>query len=199
MTFKKAEQWLPSMESGSIFVEIGSDRHEGSTLFFAAMAAKNGTVLHTVDLLKEPQERLNQEGVIPNIVWHQAEGVEWSQQVYPTIDKPISCLYLDNFDYDWNVTFRNPDIEEQKKRYMENFGIEMNNQNCQVAHLKQMMALYPYMAKQSIVVCDDTYLSNDCWIGKCGAVVVFLQANGYRIADTENVGGYSYGVILIRD
>jgi cephalosporin hydroxylase len=199
MTFKKAEQWLPTVKSDSVFVEIGSDRYEGSTTYFADLAVRNGTVLHTVDLLKDPQERVNRNGIVPGITWHQADGVEWSRTVYPTINKPISCLYLDNFDYNWNVTQHNPDIEKQKQEYMEQWGIVMNNQNCQVAHLQQMMALLPYMAEQSIVVCDDTYLSNDCWIGKCGAVVVFLQAHGYCIVDTENVGGYSYGVILLRN
>ena len=97
------------------------------------------------------------------------------------------------------MTRPNPDIERQKAQYLNEFGLVMNNQNCQVAHLQQMMALYPYMNQNSIVVCDDTYLSNDCWIGKCGAAVVFLQANGYRIADIESQGGSSYGVILVRD
>jgi hypothetical protein len=198
MTFKKTEQWLPAVEPGSVFVEIGSDRYEGSTTYFADLAVRNGTVLHTVDLLKEPQERVNSNGVVPGIVWHQSDGVEWAQSTYSTINKPISCLYLDNFDYNWNVTRPNNDIERQKKEYMDNFGLVMNNQNCQVVHLQQMMALLPYMAERSVVVCDDTYLSNDCWIGKCGAVVIFLLANGYHIADIESGRGYSYGVILTR-
>lgn len=198
MTFKKSENLLPPVEPGSVFVEIGSDRYEGSTTYFADLAVRNGTVLHTVDLLSEPKERINRDGVVPGIVWHQADGVEWSRSIYPTINKPISCLYLDNFDYNWNITQPNPDIERQKKEYMDQFGLVMNNQNCQVVHLQQMMALLPYMAERSIVVCDDTYPSNDCWIGKCGAVVIFLLANGYHIADIETGRGYSYGVILAR-
>ena len=106
---------------------------------------------------------------------------------------------MDNFDYDWDVARPSANIVKQQQEYLELFGIEMNNLNCQVAHLQQMMALLPYMEQKSIVVCDDTYLSNDCWIGKCGAVVVYLVSNGYRIVDTENVGGHSYGVILSRD
>jgi hypothetical protein len=97
------------------------------------------------------------------------------------------------------VTFVNQDIQNQKKQYREQFGITMNNQNCQIEHLKQMLSLYPYMAQNSIVICDDTYLSNDCWIGKCGPVVTFLLAHGYRIVNTEAVGGISYGLILLRD
>jgi hypothetical protein len=199
MTFKKSEQWLPAVIPGSVFVEIGSDRYEGSTTYFADLAVRNKSVLHTVDLLKEPQERINRDGIVPGIIWHQADGVIWSQTVYPTINKPIACLYLDNFDYNWDVTQYDIHIEKQKHDYMEKWGIAMTNQNCQLVHLQQMIALLPYMADQSVVVCDDTYLSNDCWIGKCGAVVVFLQANGYRIVDIENGRGYSYGVVLVRN
>ena len=198
MTFKKTEQWLPAAQPGSVFVEIGSDRYEGSTTYFADLAVRNGTVLHTVDLLAEPKERINSVGVVPGIVWHQADGVEWSRSTYPVINKPILCLYLDNFDYNWNIKQLHPDIERQKKEYMDQFGLVMNNQNCQVIHLQQMMALLPYMAERSIVVCDDTYPSNDCWIGKCGAVVIFLLANGYHIVDIETGQGNSYGVILAR-
>ena len=81
MTFKKSENLLPPVEPGSVFVEIGSDRYEGSTTYFADLAVRNGTVLHTVDLLSEPKERINRDGVVPGIVWHQADGVEWSRSV----------------------------------------------------------------------------------------------------------------------
>ena len=46
MTFKRAEQWLPMVGPDDVFVEIGSDRHEGSTIYFAELAVKNATVLH---------------------------------------------------------------------------------------------------------------------------------------------------------
>jgi hypothetical protein len=75
MTFKKAEQWLPTVGDNAVFVEIGSDRYEGSTTLFAELAVKNGTVLHTVDLLAEPQQRVNRDGIVPGIIWHQHEGV----------------------------------------------------------------------------------------------------------------------------
>jgi hypothetical protein len=199
MTFKKTEQWLPLLEPDSVFVEIGSDRYEGSTTYFAELAVRKETVLHTVDLLTEPQERINRNGIVPGIIWHQHEGLEWCREVFPKLGKRIGCLYLDNFDYNWDVTRPNSDILKQKQEYLEKFDIEMNNQNCQIAHLQQMMALLPHMDQSSLVVCDDTYLSNDCWIGKCGPVVIYLLSHGYRIVDTENAAGYSYGVILSRD
>jgi hypothetical protein len=199
-TFKLVEQHLLSIEQDSIFVEIGSDRYEGSTEFFAELAIKNNTVLHTVDISNKAQQRLTRNRDIPEVIWHQAIGSDWAAHTFPSLDKKIALLYLDNFDYDWEISRHTQNIELQKKDYLETFSIDMTNENCQIEHLKQMLALYPYMSNHSIVVCDDTYQFNDCWIGKCGPVVVYLLANGYKIITKEAGGdaGYNYGVILAR-
>jgi hypothetical protein len=199
-TFKSVEQYLPVINQDLVFVEIGSDRHEGSTEFFAELALKHNTVLHTVDISVYAQQRLTRDKHWPEIVWHQASGSDWAARTFPLLDKKIALLYLDNFDYDWDVTQCTPHIELQKKDYAETFGIGMTNENCQVEHLKQMLALYPYMNDRSVVICDDTYQFNDCWIGKCGPVVVYLLANGYKIITKEagGIAGHNYGVILAR-
>jgi len=196
--FQAAEQFLTPASADCVFVEIGSDRYEGSTMHFAKLAMHKQTVLHTVDIINDSQIRIERQGPAEGIIWHVGVGSLWAKNVFPTLGKKISCLYLDNFDYDWNVTLINQDIQNQKKFYQEQFGIVMNNQNCQIEHLSQMLALYPYMDKASTVICDDTYLSNECWIGKCGPVVTFLLAHGYQIVFTEEVGSMSYGVILTR-
>ena len=199
-TFKSVEQYLPPINQDLVFVEIGSDRYEGSTEFFAELAIKNNTVLHTVDISNEAQQRLTRSRNMPGIIWHQASGSKWAAQTFPLLGKKISLLYLDNFDYDWHIESPTPNIELQKKEYLETFGIEMTNENCQVEHFKQMLALYPYMNEHSIIMCDDTYQLNDCWIGKCGPVVIYLLANGYKIITKEAGGnaGHNYGVILAR-
>jgi hypothetical protein len=53
----------------------------------------------------------------------------------------------------------------------------------------------PYMAEQSLVICDDTPLveANETYTGKCGAVVPYLLCNDYQIVYTGN-----NGVILAR-
>jgi hypothetical protein len=198
-TFKLAEKYL-KVDTNTVFVEIGSDRYEGSTEYFAELAQDNNTILHTVDLSNEARNRLDQTINMQNIVWHQATGSDWAKNVFPTFEKKISLLYLDNFDYNWNISRPNDNIELQKTQYREEFGIEMTNQNCQLEHFKQMLSLYPYMADYSIIICDDTYTLNDCWIGKCGPIVVYLLANGYQIVEKHAGGdaGYSYGVILVR-
>jgi hypothetical protein len=202
ITFKKAEEWLPPPDENNVFVEIGSDRYEGSTEYFANLAIKNKTVLHTVDLSFEPQERITRDGPVPGIFWYQADGSTWARDVFPKLNKTISCLYLDNFDYNWDVANTNADTYKQQQEYLEKWGIEMNNLNCAAAHLQQMILLLPFMNQKSIVICDDTYPSNDCWLGKCGAVIVYLSLNGYQIVkaeNPENADGYSHGVILVRD
>ena len=198
-TFKLAEKYL-QVSPETVFVEIGSDRYEGSTEYFANLAQQNNIVLHTVDLSAEPQDRINRNSIISNIIWHRATGSTWAAEVFPILNKKISLLYLDNFDYNWNISRQNDNIELQKAQYREEFGLEMTNQNCQIEHLRQMMALYPYMSDRSVIICDDTYTSNDCWIGKCGPAVIYLLANGYQIVEQEAGGdaGYSYGVVLIR-
>jgi hypothetical protein len=191
--FSLTEQYLPNINSGSVFVEIGSDRWEGSTEYFVNLASKNNTTLHTVDIDPDPQSRHQS---LLGVQWHCAIGSEWAKNEFPKLNKTISCLYLDNFDYDWETTQHSSMIANQQELYRSRFNVEMTNQNCQIEHMTQMLALYPYMEQHSAVICDDTYLYNECWIGKSGPVVVFLLANGYTIAHmpTHN----NLGVILVR-
>ena len=57
----------------------------------------------------------------------------------------------------------------------------MNNNNCQIEHFKQIYYLFPWLADKCIVIFDDTYCYNECWLGKNGPGVIFLQANGFEI------------------
>lgn len=196
--FRLAEQYLPAVGPDDVFVEIGSDRGEGSTRTFSDIAQRNQTVVHTVDINSYPKEWCEKHGFTQGIVWHQAIGSEWAKNVFPTLNKKIVCLYLDNFDYNYNTVRIDPMILEQQKQYREEFGIEMTNENCLVEHMKQMIALLPYMSEHSIVICDDTYDSNGCWIGKGGPIVTFLQAHGYHLAAVEVEERLSYGVVLKR-
>ncbi len=193
--FRQAEKFID--DTPGAFVEIGSDRWEGSTTLLSELAGKYNRQFHSVDIDDAAQRRLG--NTAPNTQFHVMVGSQWCQEVWPAIGEKIRLLYLDNFDYDWNVRdLDNPMINEQKLDYLERFGLEMNNQNCQVEHMKQIIALYPYLADRCTVICDDSYLSNECWIGKCGGVILFLLAQGFHIAQTENVQGNSYGAILCR-
>ena len=116
------------------------------------------------------------------------DGTEWTK----TCKHQISVLYLDNFDWIWEVGAQDKMIEEQRVWYQER-GLTMNNMTCQVAHLTQMQNLLPHMTDNSIVCIDDTILHNGVYTGKGGAVVPYLLMNGFEILLSED-----YGIIMRR-
>ena len=189
--FKHAVNFTKNIQPFSVFVEIGSDRWEGSTEFLANLAAERNTVLHSVDINSSASDRINN----PSIKWHVGSGSTWCQQYSANIGKRIGLLYLDNFDYDWDINQVNKMIQDQKIEYLNNYGVTMNNQTCQIEHMKQFIALTPWLASQCIVMFDDTYRYNDCWIGKCGPAVVYLLALGFEIVRDEE---REFGIIMIR-
>ena len=188
--YLETEQYLSSVNGNSVFVEIGSERGEGSTSFFANIAKKHNIALHTVDVVDHARTELSTK--FDNIIWHINTGSVWASDIFPTFDKTISCVYLDNFDYIWDIDDIPKWTHDQIEQYKQDFNIIMNNQNCQVEHLKQIMELEPFIEKDGLVICDDTHRWNDCWVGKAGAVVVFLLAKGYEIIREKE-----FGVVLI--
>lgn len=189
--FKHTEQYLGKTKN-TMFLEIGSDRYEGSTEYFSMLAQKYDAEMHTVDISDKPQRRLSN---IPAI-WHIGWGSDWCRDQLPKLNKKISCVYLDNFDYIWDINLiPSKDHIIQSKFYQEEVGMPMTNQNCQVEHMKQMIALFPYLAEDAVVVFDDTHTLNDCWVGKCGANVIWLLAQGFEIVRQEF---FEYGVIMKR-
>lgn len=185
--FKSAEQYLPSEVTG-VFVEIGSDRHEGSTYEFDRLAGIHGSRLITVDILPEAKNRLGHR--LTNTDFIIAEGTDWARGYQ---GPKIACLYLDNFDYIYDTNEVNSMIEEQKEMYSR-MGMVMDNQNCQTIHMSQMLSLYPHLEQNAVVMLDDTYKINDCWVGKCGGAVLFLLAQGWRIEKHTT----DCGVLMVR-
>lgn len=168
--------YLPDNTQG-VFVEIGSDRGEGSTIWLDALAADKDTRLITVDIESKAKSRL--EKVCTNTEFVIAKGSEWAQQ-FNASDADIAALYLDNFDYIWDINEVRPAIQIQMAEYASR-GTAMTNQECQIEHLKQMVALLPCLGNNAVVAVDDTYCYNDCWIGKCGPAVVYLLANNWEV------------------
>jgi len=179
------------LESGpGLFVEIGSDRGEGSTAWLDALAAEHNTKLITVDVLSKAKGHL--ESTLPNTEFVVATGSKWAEEFCKT-GNSISVLYLDNFDYIWDINEVRPAIKIQMTEYAA-LGVAMTNQACQVEHLKQLMLLYPCLTSNAVVAVDDTYCYNDCWIGKCGPGVVYLLANGWEVVHQT----LDCGVVLTR-
>ena len=192
--FREAEHYIENLGTSSIILEIGSDRYEGSTEYFANLAQQHGVEFHSVDIVDDAQRRLRH---LP-VHWHTQSGSEWCKRILPTMGVKVGCVYLDNFDYNWDVRQTPRDWQKDVELfYTQRLGIEMTNQNCQVEHLKQILAIYPYLSNSAVVVCDDTYTHNDCWIGKSGAVVIYLLANGFELVKKIRVPK-DLGVILKR-
>lgn len=188
--YQQVGQYLYGMFDGEVIVEIGSDRWEGSSAYFADLANTHGMRLITVDLDAEAGVRLRRTIApqhVPGVEFVQADGVTWSKQYSgPT----IRALYLDNFDWDWN-TNRPSDMIQQQQQWYSAQGLVMNNLNSQAVHLAQMMNLMPHMSKSGEICVDDTYEYNGVYIGKGGAVVPYLMSQGFHMLAARD-----YGVIL---
>ncbi len=177
-----------SYQVNDMILEIGSDQNEGSTEFFNALAGNKEIPFYTVDVVDVGQYKFTH---LENINWQISEsGSYWTKTVLPTLDKQIKVLYLDN--YDWCNP--GPFVDEITERYAER-NVEWSNIGSQVEHIAQMINCLPYMANQSLVICDDTPLvdHSGTYTGKCGAVVPLLLANNYKIVYSGN-----NGVILAR-
>ena len=217
--YQQSHEFINKTACNGVFVEIGCERGEGSTKYFAELAQLHNTILHAVDILQYAQN----EVAHPSIMWHVSDGATWCQEQFPLFEQKISCLYLDNFDFIynpepihdplwteelyniikgefWPVDFAPyPDMPDWVKkesikilktsesellggisgRYKD-FGFEFSNNNCQIEHLKQLLLLYPFFTEDCLIVFDDTFEYNNCWIGKNGPGVVFLQTKGFE-------------------
>jgi hypothetical protein len=174
-------------QSTDMILEIGSDQNEGSTEFFNGLSVNWEIPFYTVDVIIEPQHRFTH---LDHIIWQIETGSVWTKKVLPTLNKQIKVLYLDN--YDWANPGPNADTIRTSYAFR---NVDWSNIGSQVEHLHQMVNCMPYMADQSLVICDDTPLvaGSETYTGKCGAVVPYLLCNGYKIVYTGN-----NGVILVR-
>jgi hypothetical protein len=170
-----------------MILEIGSDQNEGSTEFFNGLSVNWEIPFYTVDVVIEPQRRLAH---LDHIIWQVETGSVWTKKILPTLGKQIKVLYLDN--YDWSNPGSNADTIRTSYAFR---NVDWSNLGSQIEHLHQMVNCMPYMADQSLIICDDTPLvdHSGTYTGKCGAVVPYLLCNGYRIVYTGN-----NGVILAR-
>jgi hypothetical protein len=188
--YQSITSYLPEKPTG-VFVEIGSERWEGSTISLNNLAKQYNTKLISVDIKPDAQQRYSRQLVHTEFVV--ASGSTWSKEFASTATD-IAVLYLDNFDYIWDINDVGTEIQSQIQEYTGQ-GIVMNNQNCQAEHMRQIIALRPCLAPDAVVAFDDTYRYNDCWIGKCGPAVVYMQAHGWSVVQQKTL---DCGVIMKR-
>jgi len=202
--YKQVEQYIDQIDPGA-WIEIGVDRGEGSTRFFADLAKTKATKFYGVDadegqiararavLSSQGQMVLGTDGqfylaagALPDhIELTHAFGEQFLANLPP---QPVSLVYLDNFDWDYWVGGQEEHfVPAQKQHYREYMGTEMTNINSQKAHLAQAMLLMPMMAANSIIVCDDTWYhpNEGVFIGKCSAVIPYLMLNGFELLHNQ--------------
>ena len=190
--YQEIGQHLLGKFPDEIIVEIGSDRWEGSSAYFADLADTHDMKFVSVDLDGDARRRIqrtiNPEHASITEFVH-AEGTAWSAGYQ---GPQIKVLYLDNFDWDWRTDRQQSMIQDQVRWYADQ-GIVMNNINSQAAHITQMVNLLPHMSARCLVCVDDTYEYNGVFIGKGGAVVPYLLGQGFGMLAARD-----YGVILGR-
>jgi hypothetical protein len=200
--YRNVENFINQIDPG-VWIEIGVDRGEGSTKFFADLAKIHATKFYAVDYDQDQITGLKERFVdLPEHVRAiQAKGEDFLdnfKNLEPTAQ--VSLVYLDNFDWDYWVNRKaKPFLPAQKESYLRKMGTEMTNLNSQQTHLKQAIRLMPLMSNNSIIVCDDTWYEPDegVFIGKCSAAIPFLLSEGYQVLHKEG-HRHNSGAILGR-
>jgi hypothetical protein len=188
--FKEIKNYI--QPGPGVYVEIGSDRGEGSTQELAELAQRNGTKLITVDISDRARGRLQTQ--LPEVEFVVADGASWAREfAHFNSDTDVACVYLDNFDYIWDINEVRPAIKMQMHEYASR-GVAMTNQQCQLEHMRQIVELYSLLTPTATVVLDDTFLKNDCWMGKSAGVVLYLLAKNWQVVHQT----LDCGVILQR-
>ena len=180
--FLEAEKFLDCCSPGGEYVEIGTSRQgdDGSTIHISRWAKERGANLITVDMDPYNCDFVKSKE-LSNVTIHNTTGEQYlRERIYSM--RPISFLYLDNFDWDHHPDKTENFVKDQIKRYA-TMGVTMNNVNCQIAHLMQAELAVPHMAESCVIACDDTPF-NYWWghySGKCGAAVPYLLGHGFSV------------------
>jgi len=198
----KEKTYFPNLnfDADDLILEIGSEWWDGHTAYLHEIALQRNVQFMTVDVVDEPRQKNNHLGINFTIA---ESGSKWCKEVLPTLNKKIKILHLDNFDWIYNPNVEDPQVQAQIESYAVR-GVVMNNENSQAEHRLQIERCMPYMAEQSIIIMDDTYVWSDengtAWSGKCGSAINLLIDNGYNVKQIwgQPIFNDQYGAIAWR-
>lgn len=196
--------------SGNI-LEIGMDRGEGSTADLIKLAKEKKVKYVGVDIIEHPQWLQWQDQNLDWCEFHISTGESFAESTKET----FGIVYLDNFDWDyWATEYYNKmgiklpgncmtGLKEQYQLHYPNLKTFSNEQS-QIAHLTQIKLLN--LDNNCVVICDDTWFDilEGQWMGKCGAVVTYLQTERFEVvckhvqSAEQNPNGKTGFVILSR-
>jgi hypothetical protein len=169
-------------------LEIGMDRGEGSSLALITLAQKRKVKYVGVDIIENTQWLQWQGQELDECEFHVCTGESFAESTEDT----FGIVYLDNFDWDYWATEYNARMglrlpgncmEGLKEQYEEHYPDlkDFSNEQSQIAHLTQIKLLN--LDDNCVVICDDTWFDilEGQWMGKCGAVVTYLQTEGFEV------------------
>lgn len=178
--------------AGTIWIELGADRdlkEEGSTIFLQNLASKHDSTFISVDV----------EQVSISSVVVQSDAIDFCKNF--DFRRNLGLVYLDNFDWMWHPQkYRDCDdddhkwLESQIADYRKN-GVEMNNIESSLVHLKQISALDNAWADKAVIVMDDTWFdhTNDVFCGKGNAAIYYLLQKNWKVLN----GSYNETYVVI--
>lgn len=140
------------------------DGDGGGTIFFGEWAYRNGAIMYTVDI--NPTAFSNAAPFLKHFENHLVKVCSDSVEFLENFSDTIDFLYLDSFDFDFNDPY--PSQEH---------------------HLKEIIAAYPKLTPNSIILIDDCGLPHG---GKGKLVIEYLRNLGWEIV------AQGYQVLLIK-
>lgn len=187
MNFELIHKYSDKINITDDLLEIGSDRGEGSTGVLASIAVSNNKILHSVDMNAKIISRNSNKYKEQPVIFYNTKGEDFLDQ---HSHLKFSIVLLDNFDWNWAPLEATEDyILEQMKEYETIYNLTMTNINSQQAHLVQALKLTNMLAKQCVVVCDDTFINRQgTYDGKCGAAIPYLLTLGFVAHKVHDVG-----------
>ncbi|KKS77897.1 MAG: hypothetical protein UV74_C0002G0025 [Candidatus Woesebacteria bacterium GW2011_GWB1_43_14] len=108
-----------------------------------------------------------------------------------------STGYLDNFDWTYEGTENIPRVRRCVAKYKE-LGVDLNNTDSQKAHLQQSVLVSDYVAKNGVILFDDTWQpSEGVFSGKGGTAVPWLLSHGFEIYKTYNTPNLEWNFVSV--
>lgn len=187
--YKLFDSFKDQLDTGLLFVEIGSERGGGSTYYLNSLAKQSGNNFITIDI--DPVY------LHASITSATMSGEEWVEQHLPLLKTPkIGLVFLDNFDWiDRPTEVRNgtasPEvysaIEEYEKKHL-----KLNNVNSALSHLRQIKGMLSYLHDKCVIMFSDTWFNYtlDTFEGKGAGAVYLLMTEGFNVVSASNKSNY---------
>ena len=213
--YRMLEEMADDLDAGGSFVEVGSDRGEGSTAWLSSFAARTGRDFFSVDFAPEGFENARR---VCGACAYRGLGEDFLSSEFANVSKfgAISFAYLDNYDWIWageHVQSYTPqfpamlsdgELSQYKLKMRKEYeaeGYVLNNGRSQEAHLAQAKLVYSLCTERCIIIFDDTFpLGQGLYSGKGGAAMKFLlEEERFEVVFQSSIDAPSYsGFVAVR-